>query len=67
MNFYKTFSLLIFLTFIINACSDDWKQAIVEEQLPWIHLHEIDGYDSDVFIDYSVFGIPIIYVLDENK
>jgi len=51
----------------IDADAAEWKQAIVEEQLPWIHVHEIEGYDSDIFDKYSVFGIPTIYVLDENK
>ncbi len=46
---------------------DKWKQAIADDQLPWIHISDLKGWNSIVTDVYEVHGIPQLYILDENN
>ena len=46
---------------------DAWKKAIEDDQLPWTHLSDLKGWNSVVVQLYGIFGVPYMFVLDENN
>lgn len=53
---------------VISISLDDklteWKKAIADDKLPWTHVSELKGRESDVCKTYDIFGIPYLYLLD---
>lgn len=53
--------------FVGIACNDkleNWKEAINEHQLPWVHLKDTDS--NDVAKSYGVQGFPTKMIIDPN-
>jgi thiol-disulfide isomerase/thioredoxin len=47
---------------------DAWIKAIKDENLPWLHVSDLKGWESIAAQTYSVQSIPAVYVLDaDNK
>lgn len=35
-----------------------WRKAIVKDQLPWIHVSQLKGFEDDAALTYSISAIP---------
>ena len=44
--------------------TEDWQEASMEEELPWIDLGDQMAFDSEVANLYGVIGIPVNYLVD---
>lgn len=44
-----------------------WEKAIAKDGLSWINVSSLKGWKCDVVSQYSVKGIPALFVLDENN
>ncbi len=45
-----------------------WKDAIVDDQLPWINASKIEGFGEEAFVDYGVKSIPSsVFVNPEGR
>lgn len=44
-----------------------WIEAIAEDEVGWHHVSDLQGYSSAALAHYEVYGIPTIYVLDEQR
>lgn len=54
------------LSVSIDTDKAAWQAAIEADGMDWYHASDLQGYSSAVFTDYQIFGIPTIYVLDEE-
>ena len=43
---------------------DKWEKAIAEDQLPWIHISELNAFDNKVAKLYGVQPIPDNFLID---
>lgn len=43
-----------------------WKKAIAEDGLPWIHVSDLKGRESDPAFVYGVNAIPDNFLIDEH-
>lgn len=41
-----------------------WKQAIHDDQMPWIHVSDLKGTANAVALQYGIYGIPANYLID---
>lgn len=46
---------------------DAWKKAIKDDQVEWIQMSDLKGWNSIASDLYDVHGIPCIFVLDEEN
>ena len=44
-----------------------WLRAIKKDGLPWIHLSDLKGWDSEVVRQYGIDAVPYMFVLDVNN
>lgn len=63
---YKTKGLEI-VSFSLDDNADNWKNVIKEDNMGWMHLSDLKGWNSDVAALYVVNSIPTMYVMDENN
>ena len=65
-DFYKTHrdSLEIYAV-SIDKEREKWKQEA--QKYPWIHVSQLEGWQSKPVEDYSVYGTPSFFLLDEKK
>ena len=45
---------------------DRWKNAIVEDELPWINISNLKGFDGNALKMYGIKSIPYTVLLDEK-
>jgi peroxiredoxin len=45
----------------------NWLKAIKKYKFDWIHVCDFKAYDSDDVKAYKFYGVPKVYLLDENK
>lgn len=50
----------------LDTDKDSWLDAIEEDGMPWIHLSNLEGWESAIAKEYGVNGIPMNFLLDEN-
>ncbi len=43
-----------------------WKKAIVKDQLPWVNVSDIKGFDGKAFQLFGIKSIPYTVVIDTN-
>lgn len=43
---------------------DAWLQAIIDDDLPWIHVADLKGWRNDAATLYGVRGVPQNYLID---
>ena len=46
---------------------DTWKKAIEEDEIEWIQMSDLKGWNSVASDLYDVHGIPCIFILDEKN
>ena len=51
----------------LDAKLDPWKQAIEKDQLPWIHISDLKGWNSVVTDVYEIHAIPQLFILDADN
>ena len=44
--------------FSFDVDKDDWKNAIKTWDMPWVHLSDLKGWDSEAGQVYGIHGIP---------
>lgn len=45
---------------------DKWLQAIEEENLHWINVSDLKGFQNEAALLYGVTGIPANYLIDKR-
>lgn len=50
----------------LDEKADKWKEAIAKDQLSWIHISNLKGWDDPIAKRYFVDGIPATFLLDEK-
>ncbi|MCY4142769.1 MAG: TlpA disulfide reductase family protein [Gammaproteobacteria bacterium] len=45
---------------------DDWNEASIEHEIPWIDLGELKDWEGPVAVSYGVGFIPKAYLVDSN-
>ena len=53
--------------FSLDRNEADWKKAIVDDKLDWIHASNIQFWNDPVARMYNITAIPKSFLLDENK
>lgn len=51
----------------LDRSSEDWKTAIKEDGMPWLHVSNLMFWEEPIARMYNVMAIPQTFVLDENK
>ena len=46
---------------------EKWLKAIKDDKLPWVHMSDLKGWNSEGAKVYRISGIPQIFILDENN
>ncbi|MXW54987.1 MAG: redoxin domain-containing protein [Gammaproteobacteria bacterium] len=50
----------------IDSALEDWEQGSIDNELPWIDLGEMDGWEGATATMYGVLAIPKGYLLDSQ-
>lgn len=45
---------------------DAWERAIIKDKLPWIHVSDLGGWESELASLYQVSNIPSAYVISPD-
>ena len=51
----------------LDVKRDAWKKAIKEDQVKWIQMSDLKGWNSAASDLYDIHGIPCIFILDEEN
>lgn len=51
----------------IDKIKDDLENAIIEHDLKWINIGELQGWDGPIIDKYGIVATPTIFMLDESK
>ena len=51
----------------LDTRKENWIKAIEQDGLPWIHLSDLQGWESPITKLYGIQGIPYLFVVDENN
>ena len=43
---------------------DAWKKAIEKDQLPWIHVSDLQGWKNAVSTSYGIMAVPANFLID---
>lgn len=57
---------VVFAGISLDETGAQWKNAIVADQLNWLQLHALNGFDSQVAKGYGVKSIPRTFLLDPS-
>ena len=50
----------------LDRTKEQWEKAILDDNLPWIHVSNLDFWNDPVARMYSIRAIPQSFLLDEN-
>ncbi len=50
----------------IDSAFEDWEEGSIEQELPWMNLGEMDGWEGATATLYGVLAIPKGYLLDSK-
>lgn len=50
----------------IDQNKEDWKMAITEQQLPYLHVIDTQAWNAQTVMDYGVNSIPHLALIDRN-
>ncbi len=69
VSFYENFHSkgLEIVSVALDRNPEDWKNAIEEDGMPWLHVSNLMFWEEPVARLYNVMAIPQTFVLDENK
>ncbi len=67
--FYETMHPegLEIISIALDRNSEDWKTAIKEDGMPWLHVSNLMFWEEPIARLYNVMAIPQTFILDENK
>jgi thiol-disulfide isomerase/thioredoxin len=67
--FYETMQPegLEIVSIALDRNSEDWKTAIKEDGMPWLHVSNLMFWEEPIARMYNVMAIPQTFILDENK
>lgn len=63
---YKNQGLEI-IAISLDDHKDKWIEAIAKDQLPWLHVSDLKGWNNEVGRQYGIRAVPANFLLDENK
>lgn len=52
--------------FSLDDDREDWEQASIEDEIPWINTSDLKAYDSDVPTQFGVLAIPMNFLVDSR-
>ncbi|MGD1946522.1 MAG: thioredoxin-like domain-containing protein [Croceivirga sp.] len=64
-NAYKDKGFNI-VAFSIDEDKEDWVSASKEDEIPWVNISDIQGYDSPIAEQYGIQSIPVNYLVDST-
>jgi len=50
----------------LDRTKEQWEKAISDDNLPWIHVSNLDFWNDPIARQYSIRAIPQSFLLDEN-
>ena len=50
----------------LDSKLENWKKAIADMQLGWVHLSDLKGWQSEAAATYGINSIPASYLVDPN-
>jgi peroxiredoxin len=50
----------------LDQAKDKWEKAIAEDKLPWVHVSDLQGWESSAAQLYNVTAIPHTVLLDKE-
>jgi peroxiredoxin len=50
----------------LDRTKDQWLKAIEDDNLPWIHISNLDFWNDPIARKYSIRAIPQSYLVDKN-
>ena len=62
---YNSYGLQI-IGVSLDRTKEQWEKAISDDNLPWIHVSNLDFWNDPVARMYSIRAIPQSFLLDEN-
>lgn len=68
VKMYERFKEKGFEIYAVSLDSDKagWTKAINKDQLPWINVSELNGYDNSAAIIYGIYELPSNYLIDPS-
>ncbi|MGL5683007.1 MAG: TlpA family protein disulfide reductase [Marinifilaceae bacterium] len=51
----------------LDTKQERWEKAVQQDGLPWIHMSDLKGWDSDITKLYFFNSIPTMVLIDENN
>jgi len=55
-----------FIGACIDANTNNWKEAIIEDGLTYLQLHDELAFNSEVVKTYGIGSVPFMMLVDEN-
>jgi thiol-disulfide isomerase/thioredoxin len=50
----------------LDSKTENWQKAIEKDQLKWLHVSDLQGWQASPAFDYNVTAIPANFLLDKN-
>ena len=50
----------------LDHSKDDWLQGIARDELPWLHVSDLEGLDSELTQRFEVDRLPATFLLDSD-
>ena len=50
----------------IDDTHENWSYITEEDELPWINLGELEGFEGEMVLSYGVNFVPKGYLLDSD-
>jgi peroxiredoxin len=55
---------LTILAVSLDEKAENWKKAIEEDHMPWLHVSDLKGTENAAALQYGVFSIPSNFLID---
>lgn len=55
---------LLFISVSLDTENNDWRTAIVKDDLPWIQVSDLKGFESMNAVNFGVQAIPSSFLID---
>ena len=50
----------------IDDTHEEWKEESVKQELPWINVGDIQGFEASTALDWEITSIPTEFLIDPN-
>ena len=44
-----------------------WEEYLMEHDLPWVNVHETEGWEGKVARRFNIYATPTMFLLDKNR